>query len=297
MKSISILPVVFLVLSLNLYAIEQENVTDYAGVQHSEEEEELPLDLTEVRADNDSAFFQYPEITLSNGIVIPAARLYNEVWRNDLVNPYNIRLVDTKDTLTLDMSGYVHPILNRVTSPFGLRRGRYHYGTDVKLQTGDSIKCSFDGMVRIALRGKGYGKFVVVRHYNGLETTYAHLSKISVNVNDTIKAGELIGLGGNTGRSTGPHLHYEMRYLGTPINPEEVIDFSTGQAKLLTTYITAANFEYIKDAEKIRHWTVRKGDTLGRISQKTGVSIAKICQLNGIKRSTLLRIGRKIRYN
>ncbi|MDR0419249.1 MAG: M23 family metallopeptidase, partial [Prevotellaceae bacterium] len=159
--------------------------------------------------------------------IIPAEHIY-DCWNNHEVNPYKVRLTDTPDTFLIDMSGYCHPTHNVVTSNFGFRRWRYHYGIDLRVRIGDSIKCAFDGKVRIAKRGKAYGNYVVVRHYNGLETTYAHMSKLLVNVNDEIKAGELVGWGGNTGRSTGPHLHFEMRYLGIPVNPKDFVDFTTG---------------------------------------------------------------------
>jgi murein DD-endopeptidase MepM/ murein hydrolase activator NlpD len=228
---------------------------------------------------------------------IPAAKLYGYVWNNSLVNPYKVPVTGITDTVRIDISQYCHPNRNVVTSDFGFRRGvRFHYGIDTRLKVGDSICSSFDGMVRIVMRGKAYGNYIVIRHFNGLETVYAHLSKTLVSVNQIVRAGEIIGLGGNTGRSTGPHLHYEVRYLGHPIAPRSLIDFEDYSPKYQTAELSAKNFEYLKEIAHIRYYTVRKGDTLSGISKKTGVSIDQLCRLNKIKRTTPIRIGQKLRY-
>ncbi|MDR0694623.1 MAG: peptidoglycan DD-metalloendopeptidase family protein [Prevotellaceae bacterium] len=227
--------------------------------------------------------------------VFPAHSIY-KIWTSEKVNPYDIRLVDMPDTVTINLSGYCHPVNNRVTSHFGFRKWRHHYGIDLRLKRGDSVLCAFDGIVRIARRSKTYGNYAVVRHYNGLETIYAHLSKLLVTPNQPLKSGELIGWGGSTGRSTGPHLHYELRYLGVAINPTNIIDFERCTTLGDTLYLTAKHFDYIKDIERIRVWTVRKGDTLGRIAQKTGIPVSRLCRLNKISRKSILRIGQKVRY-
>lgn len=241
-------------------------------------------------------------IVLSNiGFVdstkVPAARLYGYVWCNQLVNPYNQRVIDMPDTISIDFSQYCHPNKNVVTSDFGFRRGwRFHYGIDTRLKTGDPICSSFDGMVRIVKRGKAYGNYVVIRHFNGLETVYGHLSKTLVKVNQVVRAGETIGLGGNTGRSTGPHLHYEIRYLGQPISPKDLVDHENYTAKYRIVDLNAEYFAYARELEKVRYYTVRKGDTLYAISRRVGVSMDKICQLNRIRKGSVLRIGQKLRY-
>ena len=230
---------------------------------------------------------------------IPAARLYNNVWNNSLVNPYKANIASLLDTFKIDLSQYCHPNKNVVTSDFGFRRGvRFHYGIDTRLTTGDSICSSFDGMVRIVHRGKAYGNYIVIRHFNGLETVYAHLSKNLVRVNQIVRAGEIIGLGGSTGRSTGPHLHYEVRFLGQPIAPRSLIDFDNYTALSASyDFIPEKQFSYVKTIEQVRYYTVRKGDTLSAISRKVGVSVDKLCQLNRIKRTSTLRIGQRIRYS
>jgi murein DD-endopeptidase MepM/ murein hydrolase activator NlpD len=237
----------------------------------------------------------------SSGIIdstiVPAARLYNYVWDNRQVNPYRQRVIDMPDTVFIDFSHYVHPNRNVVTSDFGFRRGwRFHYGIDTRLKIGDSIYSSFGGMVRIVQRGRAYGNYIVIRHFNGLETVYGHLSKPLVKVNQVVRAGEVIALGGNTGRSTGAHLHYEIRYLGQPVSPRKLIDFETYTAKYRIVDLCAHYFAYARELEQVRYYTVRRGDTLSGISSRLGVSIDQLCRLNGIGRSSILRIGQRIRY-
>jgi murein DD-endopeptidase MepM/ murein hydrolase activator NlpD len=193
---------------------------------------------------------------------------------------------------------YVHPFCGDVTSRFGYRRYRFHYGTDIDLITGDPVRCAFDGMVRATLYDRGYGKVVVVRHNNGLETVYAHLSKVLVDSNTVVKAGDIIGYGGNTGRSTGSHLHFEIRYLGAAVNPETIVDFVNYKLIADTIYLTQKNFEYLRRiaADKnAKYHRVRKGDTLSAIARRYHTSVNKLCYLNGIKQTHILQIGEKIR--
>jgi len=220
---------------------------------------------------------------------------YN-IWSNSSINPYNVSLVGMKDTVKIDVSGYCPPSEKYVTSNWGFRKWKFHYGIDLKVHRGDTVRCAFDGTVRITRRERGYGYFVVVRHDNGLETLYAHLNKILVKNDQRVKAGEAVGMGGNTGRSTGYHLHLEFRYLGNPINPNDIVNFETHKVHKPVFVVNAGTFTYKAEIDKIRYWTVKKGDTLGRIAYRTGVSVNKLCQLNGIKKTTILRIGRKIRY-
>lgn len=218
------------------------------------------------------------------------------IWNNTNINPYNVSLVGMKDTVKIDVSGYCPPSEKYVTSDWGFRKWKFHYGIDLKVHKGDTVRCAFDGTVRITRRDRGYGYFVVVRHDNGLETLYAHLNKILVKNDERIKAGEAVGMGGNTGRSTGYHLHLEFRYLGNPINPNDIVDFGQHKVKRPVLVLSSSTFAYKAEIDKIRYWTVKKGDTLGRIAYRTGVSVNKLCSLNGINKNTILRIGRKIRY-
>lgn len=152
--------------------------------------------------------------------------IYSEYWESSLVNPYiGVEIPEMKN---IDVSGYVHPVsIGNVTSRFGYRPRfrRMHYGIDIGIPKGTPVVAAFDGIVRLCKYERGYGYYVVIRHDNGMETIYGHLSKFTVKPNDRVKAGDEIALSGNTGRSTGPHLHFETRYLGMKINPEAIIDF------------------------------------------------------------------------
>jgi len=232
------------------------------------------------------------------------ARLdYFSIWSSTKVNPYELDGELFKDTIRLPLIfdnpklTWSAPIPNmEVTSPFGLRRWRWHYGDDFRLKIGDSVQVSFDGIVRIAHYDRyGYGNYVLVRHYNGLETLYGHLKKRLAKVGDVVKSGDVIGLGGNSGRSTAPHLHYEIRYEGNALQPNKIINFSTGALLSDSLKIEASAFTYLTEARKIRYHRVRSGDTLSHISYRYGVPIIAICRMNRINRSSILRIGQRLR--
>ena len=236
----------------------------------------------------------------------PADDIYKSIWTSAHVNPYQWPIDSIQDSIAIDLSGFSLPVPGYITSKFGPRRYRYHYGVDLKLQTGDSVRSAFDGQVRIVgWDPRGYGHYVVVRHTNGLETVYGHLSTPLVDENMRVYSGEAIGLGGNTGRSTGPHLHFEFRYLGNAFNPELIIDFATGTTRDSTYLITKNGSFYHKmqaqssgksgSGSGAKYYTIRKGDTLGAIARRNNTSVRKLCQLNGLKENSILQIGKKIR--
>lgn len=219
-------------------------------------------------------------------------------WDNKRV--HNFGNVQLPDSFTIDLQGFYMPTENRkITSKFGYRRSRMHNGLDVKVYVGDTIRAAFDGKVRmVQYERRGYGKYVVIRHENGLETIYGHLSKQLVSEDQYVKAGEVIGLGGNTGRSTGSHLHFEIRFLGQAINPEEMFDFPNQDVVCDTyTYYKKGSHKKTSDGTEIRYYRVRKGDTLSKIAARQGVSVSRLCQLNGITRKTVLRIGQVLRFS
>ena len=283
----------------------RQNSKDSFDDFNSEDEMSLEFDTGDEISFEDverlySHMAELDSIIAANGTIdismVPAANLYNS-WVNHIVNPYKIDASQKKDT-TISLAGYTYPLdeLRHITSKFGFRRYRFHYGTDIKLYVGDSVRTAFDGMVRIVLYNRrGYGHYVVIRHFNGLETVYAHLSKPLVKVNQTIKSGEVLGLGGNTGTSTGSHLHFEVRYLGQPINPEDIIDFNLGVVKQPQLAINSTNFNYQKQIAQTNVYVVRKGDTLGHIARRYGVSINQICRNNNIKPTSVLRIGQRLK--
>lgn len=241
--------------------------------------------------------------------LLPAENLYC-LW--DTINihspKFNFKELETERELILcnqQSCGYAHPFLGNVTSSFGPRKRKFHYGMDIDLETGDQVVAAFDGKVRIAKKSSSYGNVIVIRHSNGLETYYAHLSKINVEVDQNVYAGQAIGLGGNTGRSRGSHLHFEVRYLGQPIDPTEMISFNDRKLISDTFCLSKKTFNYYDDVYKMarnnskysKHkvHVVRKGDTLSSIAKKYGTNVKTLAQKNKLKIKSTLRPGQKIK--
>ena len=248
--------------------------------------------------------------------------VFDEHWDEEVSNPYKLEyaslpyswsiwLVDSLSQYCCPFIGDVHP-----RGKFGMRRGRRHQGVDLPLKTGDPIYAMFNGRVRMSKYFGGFGNLVVIRHENGIETFYSHLSRRDVEVGDWVNAGDVIGLGGSTGRSTGPHLHFETRYKGFAFDPQWLIDFKTGTLRhrlfiLKKKYFDIySNYEQDfedewkneeddkrEEAEKaaMKWYTVKSGDTLGRIAINNGTTVNAICKLNGITPNTVLKIGRRLR--
>jgi murein DD-endopeptidase MepM/ murein hydrolase activator NlpD len=230
----------------------------------------------------------------------PADDIYNSIWTSSHVNPYKIPIDSLPDSVQIDCSHFVIPVPGQVTSAFGPRRYRFHFGTDLRLNVGDNVVAAFSGKVRIIeYEARGYGNYIVIRHDNGLETVYGHLSAVLVNLNQKVKAGELIAYGGNTGHSTGPHLHFETRYLGNAINPATIIDFNTGLVFDRNYQITKIkSFYYQREAKPVfvsRYYTARKGDTMSRIAARNGMSAKSLAKLNGLKLKTKIKSGMQLR--
>ena len=265
----------------------------------------------------------------------PASSLYPN-WSNNYTTNYGVEM---PKEYKIDLRAFHFPCESRrVTSSYGYRRSfrRKHYGTDIKVYVGDTIRSAFSGKIRIVAnqgRKKGYGKYVVIRHHNGLETVYGHLSKQLVVEDQEVKAGEPIGLGGNTGRSTGSHLHFETRFLGQFIDPEKLFDFtaqdvlgdyylfsSVGRSRLLTSdeskqlpdnkvlaSVGGPTFEADKAAQskkfqeerreslRAQVHKVRKGESLSVIARKRCTTVKRLCQLNNITTKTVLRVGQILR--
>lgn len=211
---------------------------------------------------------------------------------------------------TIDLAGYHHPANYQVTSNYGYRHRRMHRGVDLGYPEGTPVSAAWDGIVRISkgtANTGGYGNLVVIRHDNGLETYYAHLSRRLVNPGQMVKAGDIIGLGGNTGRSYGSHLHFEVRYLGNDINPNRLIDFANYKLKYDTLFIsgytvstpaptqqTVQQQQAPKPAGSPQYYKVRKGDTLGGIAVKYHTTVSKLKKLNHL-RSDFIRDGQRLR--
>ena len=251
----------------------------------------------------------------------PSAQLYKE-WNNR----YAHRATELPDSFNINLRHFCMPTTSRIiTSNFGSRWGRMHKGLDIKVYIGDTIRAAFDGKVRIVrYEAGGYGNYVVIRHHNGLETIYGHMSKQLVNEDETVHAGDPIGLGGNTGRSIGSHLHFETRLCGVALNPALMFDFKnqdvTGDNYLFrrSTYdresliatrnrgknddmASASNSESkvgdnIESGE-VRYHKVARGETLSSIARKRGTTIEQICKLNHISKSQRVKPGQILRYS
>ena len=262
---------------------------------------------------------------------------YYKSWDTLFVRRYSEIPPITDQSIILPLfnensTGFVMPVEGTFLSPFGSRGRRVHSGVDIKLEAGDPVGVAFDGVVRMARKYSGYGNCVVVRHFNGLETLYGHLSKIKVKVNQQVRAGDIIGLGGRTGRASCNHLHFETRFQGKAFNPKELINFdsysllsdtfnvtkttyglSRDYLPTITSSETVADIESenvnpkaefankakssksSKSSKSKKYHTIKSGDTLSAVSRKYNVSVKQLCSINGIKPSKTLQLGTKIR--
>ncbi len=283
-------------------AFSQELYADNINFNDRIELIDSTLILSQLAEEED---FFFPEIDM------------DENWSTEAINPYKVDISQLPDSVQIDCSEFSMPLAKatRITSNFGYRRRfrRFHYGTDLKLQVGDTVTAAFSGKVRIRkFERKGYGYYLVIRHKNGLETIYGHLSRFLVKVGDEVKAGDPIALGGNTGRSTGPHLHFETRFMGKAFDPTLVFDFekqdiyndvyvyhvkknnSKPAATTNKTYASAAS-QGTGHQDEITYYKIKSGDTLEKIAKRNGTTIAQLCKLNGLTKTSILRVGKVIR--
>lgn len=245
----------------------------------------------------------------------PEIDIYTEGWNSKSVNPF--KASDVPNTAVIDVTNFCMPHMGKITSNYGYRArfGRMHKGVDIGLKMNDTIRAAFDGKVRLTnYEAKGYGNYVIIRHPNGLETVYGHLNKHLVKPDQVVKAGDPIGLGGNTGRSTGPHLHFETRYMGYAINPSAIFDFANHTTHTDTytfskqTYTQPRNFAPSRDlaksdkganpytaAEAKSVYTVKKGDTLSSIAKAYGISTTTLRKLNDLAATDPIKVGQTLK--
>lgn len=258
----------------------------------------------------------------------PSADLYED-WDNMHAHS---QVSEMPDSFLISLKNFCMPTTNRVlTSNFGARWGRQHKGLDIKVYIGDTIRAAFSGKVRVVQYERyGYGKYVVIRHDNGLETYYAHLSEQLVAENQEVHAGDPIGLGGNTGRSTGSHLHFETRLCGVALNPALMFDFrnqdvvddsymyrkstykhdsalasrlrgvnglslgSDGEDNGSEQASTSRVSSYRQEG---RFHKVKRGETLYTIARKRGTSVSSLMKLNHLKKRSRIRPGQILKFN
>lgn len=244
----------------------------------------------------------------------PEPDIYTEGWNSKRVNPF--REQDVPNSKVIDVTGYFMPCPGQVTSNYGYRAkfGRMHKGIDLHIKSNDTIYAAFDGKVRLTnYEARGYGNYVIIRHPNDLETVYGHLNKFLVKPDQVVKAGDPIALGGSTGRSTGPHLHFETRYMGYAINPSAIFDFANQTTHTDTytftkkTYTQPRNYapkhnlassekeNPYKSAAERTSYTVKKGDTLSSIAKSYGLSATTLRKLNNMTSTDLIRVGQVLK--
>ena len=256
----------------------------------------------------------------------PSAHLY-DAWNN----VYAHRATELPDSFRINLRNFCMPTTNRViTSKMGPRWGRMHKGLDIKVYIGDTIRAAFSGKVRIKKYERaGYGKYLVIRHNNGLETIYGHMSDWLVEENQVVKAGQPIGLGGNTGRSTGSHLHFETRLCGVALNPALLFDFVNQDVTADYYMFRKETFEHesvainknllleggrsnelaketdnnngrnrnVREFSETKYHKVSVGETLTSIAKRRGTTVAQLCKLNHLTRDVKVRPGQILRYS
>ena len=255
----------------------------------------------------------------------PASQLYDD-WDNT----YAHKQTELPDSFRISLKHFCMPTTSRViTSKMGPRWRRMHKGIDVKVYIGDTIRAAFSGKVRVKrYEARGYGKFLVIRHPNGLETIYGHMSDWLVDENETVKAGQPIGLGGNTGRSTGSHLHFETRLCGVALNPALLFDFVNQDVTADYYMFRKSNYEQesvavnktirldgapeetetveeqkeiaeseVRQYTETRYHKVKSGETLYSIAKRRGVTVEQLCKLNHLTRDIKVRPGQILRYS
>lgn len=230
---------------------------------------------------------------------IPCHDLY-KTWDVSNANAYGpelsagdsmAHLILTKE---MDGCGMALPVPGVLTSRFGWRNGRAHNGIDLDLRTGEPVRAMFPGVVRFANSFGSYGRLVVIRHFNGLETYYAHLHRIKVGIGMEVDAGTVIGTGGNTGRSTAPHLHLEVRFKGLPIDPLRFLDLSSGALTTNEFVLKRTRWSFVAFPRDANTHVVQRGEHLQAIADRYGTSVDDLCSLNGIGRRTRLSVGQEL---
>jgi LysM repeat protein len=304
---LGVIPVLFQ--TVQAQVIEEDSVSVINGDDAEDEEGEGEFDAN---------FTGYSDVTYwellrdpnfkFDTIMIPVNHLYNYGWDTITINPYGISLKEMSDTVRLSLKdsmdcAFHPPAIGDISSNFGFRRwGRrpkFHYGVDVRMEVGDPVYAMFDGIVRVAKRSADYGYVVLIRHYNGLETLYAHFNQLLVYSGQPVRSGDIIGLAGSTGRSTGPHLHFEVRYQGEKIDPNKIVYFPSGSLLSDTLQIDRGCFTHLYQVKatklKSKYHVVKKGETLGKVAYRYGISVSSLARMNRISTKAKVRAGQRLR--
>jgi len=279
---------------------------------------EEELEEEELEGEFDASFTGYTDINYWDLLrdpnfkfdtnMIPNNHYENATWDTLTINPYKVSLKEMNDTILISLRDsfdclFHPPAIGDISSNFGFRswgrRAKFHYGVDVRMEAGDPVYAMFDGVVRIAKRSVDYGYVVLIRHYNGLETLYAHFNQLLAYPGQPVRSGDIIGLAGSTGRSTGPHLHFEVRFKGEKIDPNKIIFFPSGSLLSDTLQIDKGCFTHLYQVKaaklKSKYLVVKRGETLGKVAYRYGISVKNIARLNGISTKAKLRTGQRLR--
>jgi len=293
----------------NAQVIEEDSVT--VEDEGEPDEEEIDDSFTGYTDLHYWDFMRIPGFHFDT-TMIPSTNYYPFGWDTVTINPYKEDLKEMSDTVLLHLKDsndcmFHPPAIGELSSGFGFRawgrRKKFHFGVDVKMEKGDPVYVIFDGVVRVAKRSADYGYVVLIRHYNGLETLYAHFYQLLTYTGAPVRSGDIIGLAGSTGHSTGPHLHFEVRFKGEKIDPNKIIYFPSGSLLDDNLQIDKSCFKHLYEvqANKLRqnrtgrYYKVHKGDTIATIAYEYGISVKHLTRLNGITAKTKLKPGRRIR--
>ena len=302
MRIRTILPLLFL--SLSAFVQADPTTTPSSTI---DETYEIPniieLFNSYSSTDSDATLLQTPYFTANGSDIFGLSESNQDSM---FAQTIKLSLDSMPDSLYISCVDYCYPTESqRITSRFGIRGSRFHYGIDVGVQYGDTIRSPFSGTVTVATYQRGgYGRYVVIKHDNGLESVMAHFSRTLVKEGEQVVAGQPVGLGGSTGRSTGPHLHLEFRLFGNAFNPEKLINFNSRNVYLsdienyylMTKANTYSHRPQLEEMKRAAYHRVRSGETLSHIAKRYGTSVSRLCSLNRIKQTSILQIGQKIRY-
>lgn len=210
----------------------------------------------------------YPSV--SETFQIPSYSLYDEYWDVEHLRSRMLTIPFTEDKLMLIMvAASNNPFevpcsFDDISLKYGpTKGGDFHPGVDLKVEPQTLVKSSFDGVVRMAKYYGDYGLTVVIRHYNGLETVYAHLDKLCVKPGQMLAAGDVIGQTGKTGNCKEPLLHFETRFMNEYFDPELIIDFENETLVKNTCVLTSSDLN-VTDLDMLGKTVVKPSNTTAK---------------------------------
>lgn len=315
MKSIQTILLTLATLVAGTSATRADELSDLvAAITATVQKEKLTNDAVTNRFDSGKPRYKSKtqtdiDIKMLDGIFSSMKREAFRNMRRDIFNDDDDVSTPFQDRYfppTLGRADFFRPVPGIITSMFGWRPRfqRLHHGVDLSLQVGDTVRAAVSGTIeRIAYDHDGYGHYVVMSHHDGMETLYGHLQYALVSQGQFVYAGQPVAIGGNTGNSTGPHLHFEARLGGVAVDPTLIFDFyglernhyENTQATTQTTLHAPTYTHQSKSLKKEATYIVRIGDTLESIARQAGISVMRLRQLNMLNDTDDLPIGRMLK--